>query len=313
MRLDGFDPAHVLGERKRLRPSSSPWCSRHRDGGASRPADPSPSGPGNTSRRRRSRRPCRRSCRRCSARPADDAAAFRRSWRPHPRPRPRWCRCRSSVRCGRRIFPAASSRRESFSGSKFCSSSSSRDFGSAARTRGMKRARICRPAGIAAGRVEGEAGDRLALAHHVGEHRDDRGGHLGKIEARISDARIERDRAFADVDDTHRVMPFDGRLSVDIRWSGSDLQCGGADRSRGVATQHPPARQRCEAQQGDDNGRHRSFRNSPRNAGICRKERRAGETSLRRLHFARRTMPSTRSKAKPRPPAKAPRMSPKRR
>ena len=30
-----------------------------------------------------------------------------------------------------------------------------------------------RPAGIAAGRVEGETGDRFAVEHHVGEDRDD--------------------------------------------------------------------------------------------------------------------------------------------
>src|SRR5262249_9522688 len=60
-----------------------------------------------------------------------------------------------------------------------------------------------RTAGIAAGRVEGETDDWLAVAHDIGDDRDDRGRHLGKIEARIPDVRLERDRAFADVYDTH--------------------------------------------------------------------------------------------------------------
>src|SRR6266446_5641836 len=36
---------------------------------------------------------------------------------------------------------------------------------------------------------------------------------------------------------------------------------------------------------GDDYGRQRSFRCSPGNAGVCRKERRAGAAGLRRLYF----------------------------
>ena len=60
-----------------------------------------------------------------------------------------------------------------------------------------------RAAGIAAGRVEGETDHGLAIAHHIGDDRHDRGRHFGKIEARIPDVRLERDRALADVDDTH--------------------------------------------------------------------------------------------------------------
>ena len=39
-----------------------------------------------------------------------------------------------------------------------------------------------RAAGIAAGGIEREAGDRLAVAHHVGDHRDHRGSHLGEVD-----------------------------------------------------------------------------------------------------------------------------------
>ena len=63
-------------------------------------------------------------------------------------------------------------------------------------------------AGITTGRVEGEANDRPAIAHDIGDHRDDRGGHLGKIETGIGDVRFERDRALADVDDTHLELSF---------------------------------------------------------------------------------------------------------
>jgi len=72
-----------------------------------------------------------------------------------------------------------------------------------------------RTAGIAAGRVEGETDDRLAVAHNIGDDRHDRGRHLGKIEARIPHVRLERDRAFADVDDTHRgFIPVDSCYSA---------------------------------------------------------------------------------------------------
>ena len=63
-------------------------------------------------------------------------------------------------------------------------------------------------AGITTGRVEGEADDRPAIAHDIGHDGDDRGGHLGKIETGICDVRFERDRAFADVDDTHLELSF---------------------------------------------------------------------------------------------------------
>ena len=60
-----------------------------------------------------------------------------------------------------------------------------------------------RPAGIAPGRVEGEADDGTAVAHDVGDDRHDRGRHLGKIEARIAHVGFQGDGAFADIDDTH--------------------------------------------------------------------------------------------------------------
>src|SRR5262249_50980379 len=102
-----------------------------------------------------------------------------------------------------------------FPGSKFSCASSRRERGSAPRMRGMKRARIRAPAGLTAGRVEGEPDDRLAVAHDIGDDRHDRGRHLGKIEARIPHVRLERDRAFADVDDTHRgFIPVDSCYSA---------------------------------------------------------------------------------------------------
>ena len=73
-----------------------------------------------------------------------------------------------------------------------------------------------RAAGVAAGRVEREARDRLAVAHHVGDDPDHRGGHLGEIEARVLEIGLERDRPLTDVDDTHVVRGLASALgSVD--------------------------------------------------------------------------------------------------
>ena len=144
-----------------------------------------------------------RPCRCCSARPRGDAAACRRSWRPHPRPRPRWCRCRPSVRCDRRIFPAASWRR-GFCPARDCSPVSSSRVCRIGRQNARDEARPhLRAAGIAAGGIERKARDRLAVADDVGHHRHHRCGHLGEVEARIADVRIERHRAFANIDNTH--------------------------------------------------------------------------------------------------------------
>ncbi len=60
-----------------------------------------------------------------------------------------------------------------------------------------------RAAGVTAGGIEGEAADRLAVAHDVGDHGDHRRRHFGKIEARIGERRLERDRRLADIDDAH--------------------------------------------------------------------------------------------------------------
>ena len=65
-----------------------------------------------------------------------------------------------------------------------------------------------RAAGIAAGRVEREARDRPAAAHHVGDDGDDRGRHLREVEARIGEVRLERNRRLADVDDAHGAADF---------------------------------------------------------------------------------------------------------
>ena len=60
-----------------------------------------------------------------------------------------------------------------------------------------------RAAGVAAGGIEGKAADRLAGAHHVGDHGDHRRRHFAEIEARIGERRLERDRRLADIDDAH--------------------------------------------------------------------------------------------------------------
>jgi hypothetical protein len=73
-----------------------------------------------------------------------------------------------------------------------------------------------RPAGIAAGRIEGEAGDRPAVAHHVGDDGDDRGRHFGEVEARIPQIRFERDRGFANIENAHRVCQARARPIISI-------------------------------------------------------------------------------------------------
>src|SRR5262249_48309044 len=59
------------------------------------------------------------------------------------------------------------------------------------------------PAGIAAGGVEGEARDQPAVADHVGDDGDHRRRHLGEVEARILQLRLEGDRGLADIEDAH--------------------------------------------------------------------------------------------------------------
>ena len=65
-----------------------------------------------------------------------------------------------------------------------------------------------RAAGIAAGGVEGEARNRLAVADDVGDDGDHRGGHLGEVEAGILQIGLQRDRGFADVAVSARPHPL---------------------------------------------------------------------------------------------------------
>ena len=65
-----------------------------------------------------------------------------------------------------------------------------------------------RAAGISPGRVEGEAADRLAFTYDIGDDGDHRRSHLGKIDARIGQRRVQRDRCFADVGDAHLGEPL---------------------------------------------------------------------------------------------------------
>ena len=60
-----------------------------------------------------------------------------------------------------------------------------------------------RAAGVAAGGIERKAGDRLAVAHDVGDHRDDRSGHLGEVDRGVLQRGVQRDGGFADVGDAH--------------------------------------------------------------------------------------------------------------
>ena len=64
-----------------------------------------------------------------------------------------------------------------------------------------------RAAGIAAGGIEGKAAYRFSLTHDIGDHGDHRRRHLGEIETRIGEFRLQRDRRLADVDDAH--LPHD--------------------------------------------------------------------------------------------------------
>ena len=61
-------------------------------------------------------------------------------------------------------------------------------------------------AGIPPRGVEGVADDGLAVADHVGDDRDDGGGHLAEVEHRVAQVRVERDRGFADVGDLHGCL-----------------------------------------------------------------------------------------------------------
>ena len=76
-----------------------------------------------------------------------------------------------------------------------------------------------RTAGIAAGGIECESANRLAGAHDIGDHRDHRCRHLGEIDARIGERRIERNRRLADVDNAH------------LRFCASQSSCAGLTRA----------------------------------------------------------------------------------
>ena len=100
-------------------------------------------------------------------------------------------------------FLVAHHRGEDFVRAQDCRRASSSVSGSALQDARDEALAHLRAAGIAAGRIEGEAGDRLAAAHHVGDHRDHRRRHFREIEARIGERRLQRDRGFADIDNAH--------------------------------------------------------------------------------------------------------------
>ena len=74
-----------------------------------------------------------------------------------------------------------------------------------------------RAAGVAAGGVEGEADDRLAVADDVGDDGDHRGRHFGEVESGVAEVRLQRDRGFADIDDTHGLTGLLQKTGFPIR------------------------------------------------------------------------------------------------
>jgi hypothetical protein len=59
------------------------------------------------------------------------------------------------------------------------------------------------PLAVPAVRVEAVADDRLAIADHVGDDRNQAQRHLAEVNVRIADGRTDRKRFLADVDDLH--------------------------------------------------------------------------------------------------------------
>ena len=189
----------------RRRLSSSPWCSRHRDGASSRRTIPRCPCRARTSRRRHRRSTCR-DCRR-GVRRAAHAAALSSI-------------LATASQIATSIVPMPTERSEcppDFS-LRIITAKAFRRIEIVARlvqqrfrlglqdARNEARAHL-RAAGVAAGGIEREAGNRLSVAHHVGDHRDDRGGHLGEIDRGVLQRGIQRDGGFADVGDAHLVIP----------------------------------------------------------------------------------------------------------
>ena len=56
---------------------------------------------------------------------------------------------------------------------------------------------------IAAVRIKTETDDRLAVANHIGDQREDTDGHLAEIDEGVANLRFDRYDGLADVDDPH--------------------------------------------------------------------------------------------------------------
>jgi hypothetical protein len=65
---------------------------------------------------------------------------------------------------------------------------------------------------VAAVGVEAVADDRPAVAHRVGHHRHQAGGHLGEVDVGVADRRPDRPGHLADIDDAdgHAKSPAGG-------------------------------------------------------------------------------------------------------
>ena len=91
-------------------------------------------------------------------------------------------------------------------GSRFAPASSSRSPDRLPAGAGRQPLAHQRALAVAAIGIEAVADHRLAVAHHVGHHRDDRTGHLREVDVGVGDRRGDRDRLLPDVDDAHRQI-----------------------------------------------------------------------------------------------------------
>src|SRR5262245_46553642 len=177
-----------------------------------------------------------------------------------------------------------------FAGSKFSWVSSSKERGSAERIRGIKRARIAAPQAYRPVELKAKptTGTRSRTASVMTATTDVVISEKSKLEFLISDfsgtahsrmstirmwlipipVTVRCARAMALFDALHMREPMDA----------THVSTSAVRRARwGVATNAIHRR--------NDHDCQRSFRGTPEDAGVCRKERRRGATGLRRLHF----------------------------
>src|SRR5437868_5772043 len=61
---------------------------------------------------------------------------------------------------------------------------------------------------VAAIRIEAVANHRLAVAHHVGDEREDTHGHLAKVDVGVTNVRFDGYNGVADIDNAHGASFF---------------------------------------------------------------------------------------------------------